>query len=212
MPRKFWVILAFGALTYECEQRRVELDELQREATATGGRVGGLDQALELIAAAEERRSAIAELLPYGTPDDWVAVGSATLFDEYERKVREIGRKLDPAIADEDIPRLRRQVQAVCVAGAPPLDAREDIPTFTRDPDDDPIVFSALRGDVDLLISDDKDVVPDRRSQTYRHEDHRLLAVTFGVLVEDHIDAAWADIDGSWLAVAHERLRVGEGG
>jgi predicted nucleic acid-binding protein len=150
--------------------------------------------------------------LDAGTPDDWVAVGSATLFDEYERKLREIGRKLDPAIVEEDIPRLRRQVQAVCVAGSPPIDPREAIPILTRDPDDDPIVFAALRADVDLLISDDKDVVPDRRFQTYQHEDHRLLAVTFGVLVEDHIDAPWADIDGSWLAVAHERLQVGDAG
>lgn len=100
----------------------------------------------------------------------------------------------------------------VCVAGSPPIDPREAIPILTRDPDDDPIVFAALRADVDLLISDDKDVVPDRRFQTYQHEDHRLLAVTFGVLVEDHIDAPWADIDGSWLAVAHERLQVGDVG
>jgi hypothetical protein len=45
------------------------------------------------------RRPALRELLPQGTPEDWVAIGSAPLFDEYERKLREVGRKLDPAFA-----------------------------------------------------------------------------------------------------------------
>jgi hypothetical protein len=120
LPRKFWIVLALGALTYEIEHRSLELDELEREAAATGGRLGGLDGARTALEAAGERRAALAELLPYGTPDDWVAVGSAPLFDEYERKVREIGVDLDPRLLPEDTPRLRRQVEAVCVAGAPP--------------------------------------------------------------------------------------------
>lgn len=209
MPRKFWVILALGALTYECNQRRLELEELEREAEATGGRVGGSERARALIEAAEFRRSALAELLPYETPDDWVAIGSAYLFDEYERKLREIGRRLDPTLEEEDIPRLRRQVQAICAAGAPPIDPREEIPMLTSDPQDDPIVFAALRADVDLLISDDRrHIVPDGRSHTYEHGDLHVLAVTFDALVADHLDVAWPEVDGSWLAVAYERLEA----
>jgi hypothetical protein len=34
------------------------------------------------------------ERLPYGTPDDWIAVGSRPLFDEYERKLREVAADL----------------------------------------------------------------------------------------------------------------------
>jgi hypothetical protein len=69
-----------------------------------------------------------------------VAVGSRPLFDEYERKVREIGRHFDPELDGDDARRLRRQMEAVCVAAAPPFPP-DQIPAFTFDPDDDPIVF-----------------------------------------------------------------------
>lgn len=32
MMRRFWVVLAFGALTYEVEHRQLELDELSQRA------------------------------------------------------------------------------------------------------------------------------------------------------------------------------------
>lgn len=36
MPRKFWLLLAFGALTYEVEHRRLDLDALRQESEADG--------------------------------------------------------------------------------------------------------------------------------------------------------------------------------
>jgi len=112
--RRFWVVLALGALTYEVEHRQLELDELSRQAERGRGVIRGVEKARVRIEEANGRRAALLELLPYGTPDDWVAIGSAPLFDEYERKLREIGRKLDPALRAEDIPRLRRQIEVVC--------------------------------------------------------------------------------------------------
>lgn len=141
--RKFFVILAYGAVTHEVEHRRLELEELAKEAECLGGAVRGLEPVENRLALLDDRCAALEELLPYGTPDDWVAVGSAPLFDEYERKVRETGHKLNPAIREEDIPILRRQIEALCVAAAPPFDTTTS-PPLTRDPTDDPLVYSAL--------------------------------------------------------------------
>lgn len=204
MARKFWIILALGGLTYEVEHRRLELDALVKEGEEAGGRVRGMQPALDRITLAEERRAALVELLPYGAPDDWVAVGSAPLFDEYERKLREIGKRLDPSLRDSDVPKLRRQVEAVCVAGCPPFDPLTS-PGLTRDPTDDPVVYTALRGNCDLLISDDSDIVPDRRAELYEHGDASVLAVTFNHLMHAHFPADEIDfdaIDGSWLVAA----------
>lgn len=204
LTRKFWIILALGALTYEVEHRRLELDALTDEAEKAGGKVRGLQLALDRITLAEERRAALLELLPYGVPDDWVAVGSAPLFDEYERKLREVGRKLDPELRDSDIPKLRRHAEAVCVAGCPPFDPVMS-PALTRDPEDDPIVYTALLGNCDLLISDDSHIVPDRQAELYNHGGASVLAVTFNQLLHAHFPTDEVDfdaIDGAWLVAA----------
>lgn len=201
--RRFWVILALGALTYEVEHRQLELDELSRQAEGTRGVVHGIENARIRIGEANDRRAALLELLPYGTPEDWVAIGSAPLFDEYERKLKEIGHKLDPDLRDEDVPRLRRQLEAVCAAGAPAF--RPDaVPALTKDPKDDQILYTALAGDADLLISDDKHLVPDRHEHPWEHDGRVVTAVTFDTLLNERLDTAnLSDIDGSWLAVAH---------
>jgi hypothetical protein len=136
MPRKFWVLLAFGGLVYQAEHRRLDLDALRLEAAAAGGALGGVETAERLIADAEERRALLSEHLPYSAPDDWVA-GSRPLFDEYERKVREIGRRFDPALDEDDARLLRSQTEVICIAAAPPFPP-DQIPAFTPDPDDDP--------------------------------------------------------------------------
>jgi predicted nucleic acid-binding protein len=203
MPRRLWVLLAFGALTYEVEHRRLDLGALRQESEAVGGTLGGLDRAEALIAHAEERAAVLAERLPYGVPDDWVAVGSRPLFDEYERKVREIGTRFDPRLDGDDARILRRQMEAICVAAAPPFPP-EQIPAFTGDPDDDPIVYGALLADADYLISDDrKHIVPGGEPTEYEHEDRRVLAVTFDYLVSELMpDIDWDDIDGALLMQA----------
>jgi hypothetical protein len=104
LMRRFWIVLALGALTYETEHRQLELDELSQQAEREGGVVRGTEKARTRIEEANDRRAALLELLPYGTPDDWVAIGSAPLFNEYEHKLREIGQKLDPALGDRTSP------------------------------------------------------------------------------------------------------------
>ena len=83
LPRKLWVVLAYGALTYQAEHLRLDRDELVQLAAAEGGEVlatGALD---ELVDSAERRRVVLAELLPYRTPSQYVAVGFASLFNEF---------------------------------------------------------------------------------------------------------------------------------
>ncbi len=129
MARKLWVLLALGAIASQIEHHCFTLEELRAEGEATGALPGGLDSIEAEAHAAERRRTALRELLPHDTPEHWVAVGGAAIFDEYERKVREIGRRLNPNVR---IHPLRRRLGAVCVAGSPSFD-REDSPSFTRD-------------------------------------------------------------------------------
>jgi hypothetical protein len=140
-----------------------------KEAKAAGGSVHGLELVEQRITLAEDRRAALEEPLPYDAPDDWVAVGSPALFDEYERKLREVGPRLSPTFRDTDVPVLRRQLEALCVAASPPFEARTS-PALTRDPEDDPIVYGALLADADYVIADDKDIVPDGIEHHYEHE------------------------------------------
>jgi predicted nucleic acid-binding protein len=205
--RKLWVVLAFGALTYEVEHGRLELDALGAQVDQEGGVVGGIENSLDRLERAGERRAALAERLPYGTPDDWVAIGSRPLFAEYERKLREIGTRLDPHLREEDIPLLRRQMEAVCVIAAPPF-PDSAVPSLTADPKDDPILYTALLADADLLISSDKHLVPDRKEELWEHEAGTVLALTFETLLADRLSQVdWDGIDGSWLALAHDHPR-----
>lgn len=132
--RRFFVILAFGAVTYEVGHRKLELDELVKEAV--------------------------------------------------------------------------RQVEALCMAGSPPFDPSTS-PALTRDPHDDPIVYSALLADADLLISDDRDIVPDGIEQFYEHGDRSTTAMTFNRMIERYFPAAevdFSEIDGSWLGLAYSAM------
>lgn len=200
LTRKFWILLAYGAATYRAEHLRLELEALEMEAANVGGEISGRESLERLTTQAERARAAIEEFIPVGTPSDWVAVGGVDLFSEYERKVEEVSGKLgvdpppDPALA-------RRQVEAVCVAAEPTFDPAE-VPALTTDPDDDLIVWTALSAGADLLISDDRDVVPDAAdgSRSYAHGDRTVLAVRFGHLVDNYLDSIdWSQIDGGML-------------
>jgi predicted nucleic acid-binding protein len=204
--RKLWIVLAFGALTYEVEHGRIGLDALRAQADREGGAVGGIERSLDRLESASDRRAALSERLPYGTPEDWVAIGSRPLFDEYERKLREVGTRLDPHLREEDIPPLRRQMEAVCVIAAPPF-ADSAVPSLTADPKDDPILYTALAADADLLISSDKHLVPDRKEELWEHESGTILALTFETLLADRLSGVdWDGIDGSWLTLAYHQL------
>jgi hypothetical protein len=96
MTRKFWLLLEVGALAYRAEHLRLELDALKAEAEREGGgEIHGAELLDALGTAAERRLATVRERLPYDAPQDWVALGSSVLFDEYHRKVREVGPMLN---------------------------------------------------------------------------------------------------------------------
>jgi predicted nucleic acid-binding protein len=209
MTRKLWLLLAIGALAYRAEHLRHELDALNAEAEREdGGEIHGAELLQGLAAAAEQRLAAVREHLPDDAPQDWVSLGSAVLFDEYERKVREVGAKLNPRVSPEMAPALRRQFEAICVSGPAPFDPGA-APGLTRDLADDAIVYRALLADADFLISDDRDIVPDGDERVYQHGEHRVLAVRFGRFIREHfrpVDLDWGAIDGTMLATAYGHL------
>jgi predicted nucleic acid-binding protein len=207
VPRKLWVVLAYGSLTYQVDHLRLDREALQKLADEQGGEALGLATIDRMIESAATRRIALGELLPGGTPDDYVAVGFASLFKEFERKVREIGTRFDPQIHAEDARAARRQFEAICAVGAPPFDPAS-VPALTRDPEDDPIVYGALLAGCDVLVSDDKDIVPDRVEQEYEHAGHRLRAVRLGRFIDEVFeptDFPWRQVQGAWLHQAFRR-------
>ena len=206
-PRKLWVVLAYGGLTHQAQHLQLDRELLAETAANEGGEVHADPVFDELVEIAEYRRAALGELLPYGAPDDYVAVGFTALFDEFERKVRDAGRKLDPTVRPEDAAKFRRQFEAICAVGPPPFDPAE-APALTRDPEDDPIVYGALLAGCDVLVSDDRDIVPDGISRDYEHAEHRLRATTFWKFVHDCFeppDFPWSQVDGAWLREALRR-------
>jgi hypothetical protein len=103
MARKLWVLLAYGALNHQVEHQHMELDLLRAEAETTATQPAGLKHSAVEAEAAERQRGILRELLPHNAPEQWVALGSAALFDEYERKVREIGKRLNPNVRETDV-------------------------------------------------------------------------------------------------------------
>jgi hypothetical protein len=65
-------------------------------------------------------------------------------------------------------------LEAVCVIAAPPFEDAE-VPALTTDPKDDPILFTALAGGADLLISSDRHLVPDRQEELWEHDGQKGL-------------------------------------
>ena len=87
---------------------------------------------------------------------------------------------------------------------APPF-GDADVPALTMDPKDDPILYTALVGDADLLVSQDKHLVPDKQQELWEHDGQTVLALTFETLLAERLDAVdWDQIDGSWLALAYD--------
>lgn len=206
--RKFLVLLALGALNHRAEHLGLELSALEAEAAATGGEVGGSHALDQLTAQAASRRAAIAERLPYGTTTEWVMSASGYMIDEFERKAKEVGPKFGREIDNAEATMLSTQLLALSVTAPDPLYVA-NVPILTADPKDDAIVHDALRINADYLISDDKHIVPRSAGGSYEYEfgEHRMLAMRFDYLLENHLDSIdWNEIDGSLLSEALKLL------
>lgn len=198
IPRKLWVLFAYGAAALRLEALTSDLEALVSEQSRSGGEIHEADA---LLGHARHEVARFEELLPVGTPDDLVLAGSAACWDEYERKAREVAARFDRKVDAKIANALRRRYQSVCTTAPTPAYAT-DVPPLTSDPDDDLLVFDALRVDADIFISQDTDVVPeaDDGSRDYGHGDKRLTAMRLEKFIEVCCSSVdWDQIDGSWV-------------
>ncbi len=152
--RRFWVLLAFGALAARRELARAEADALRKQSEIPGSESDG-PSADQLVRAADARYERLRGRLPAGCPDHWRLVCSRPLLNEYERKLRETGPKLNPAQRPQDVEIARRQIESVCADTTDDFDATA-IPRYTADRNDDPVVHTALIANATWLIADDR--------------------------------------------------------
>ncbi|MGD1059090.1 MAG: PIN domain-containing protein [Solirubrobacteraceae bacterium] len=206
--RRFWVLLALGALAARRDLARLEADALRVQAVAEGGRLGGL--ALEkLVDQAEAGYARLSEALPAGRPDDWRMVASRPLLAEYERKLREVGPRLDPNLRDTDIQAVRRQIEAVCADMTEDFDP-ELIPAYTTDRNDDPVIHTAVLAGATWLIADDKKHISTDPAgiteYTLPGSDRTVCALTFSRFLEHLTDVDLDDVDPGLIEVAFRPL------
>src|SRR5206468_332000 len=106
--RGLLILTALGGLTLRRHTIEEELRALREEGERLGVHVH--DAPYEgRLEAVERRREQMRDRLGMRAPDDLCLVGSRLLFDEVERKVREIGERFDPRLSDDAPARVRRQ-------------------------------------------------------------------------------------------------------
>ncbi|MGH2880152.1 MAG: hypothetical protein ACRDK4_11180 [Solirubrobacteraceae bacterium] len=132
----------------------MEADALRKHASLPGSEIHG-PSAESLVRDADARYKRLRGLMPLACPEDWRLVGSRPLLGEYERKLRESGPKLDPALRPEDVETARRQIQSVCVEMTDDFDPAT-VPRYTTDRSDDAVVHTALLANATWLIADDR--------------------------------------------------------
>lgn len=197
--RRFWVLLAFGALATRRELARAEADALRKQAEVPGSRQDGRS-ADALACEADARYERLRQQLPAGCPDHWRLVCSRPLMDEYARKLHDTGAKLNPALQPQDLEIARRQIDSVCADITDDFDP-DVIPRYTADRNDDAVVHTALLADATWLIADDrKHISTDPGGITEYHlpgSSRHVSAITFSRFLEhltdvdlDHIDPA----------------------
>jgi len=193
--RSLLILTALGGLTL----RRHTIEDELRALLAEGQRLGAAVHAEPYrgrIAAIERRRDQMRDSLGMRAPDDLCLVGSALMFDEVERKVREVGRRLDPRLSEDAPEMIRRQVERL-TAVVVDFDPREHLPAWTRDPADDYVIETAFRADAAAIISKDEDIVPVAPRTEWR-DDARGVAVSaywLSAFIEDEVNNSGFDID-----------------
>jgi hypothetical protein len=94
--------------------------------------------------------------------------------------------------------KVARQIQGLSIGA--PTPHYVVAPELTSDPDDDPIVYDALRFGVDFILARDTGIVPDKESAFFEHEGMTTTAYSYDYFVEENpFELAWDEIDGTRL-------------
>jgi predicted nucleic acid-binding protein len=194
--RRFWVLLAFGALAARRDLARAEADALRKQSEIPRSESDG-PSADQLVRNADARYERLRQRLPAGCPDYWRLICSRPLLNEYERKLREIGPKLNPAQRPHDVEIARLQIESVCAETTEDFDPAA-IARYTTDRNDDPVVHTALLANATWLIADDRKHIstdPDATTE-YRlpDSDRHVYAITFSHFL-DHLTEIDLDLD-----------------
>jgi predicted nucleic acid-binding protein len=193
--RNLLILTALGGLTLRRRTIEEEWSVLRREGERLGVDVydapflGKLD-------ALERRRDEMRDRLGMRAPDDLCLVGSRLLFDELERKVREVGARFDPRLSDDTPERVRRQVERLTaiVVG---FDPREQLRAWTTDPDDDYVIETAFRADAAAIIAMDAHLVPRGPRMQWVDESRGISVPAYwlSAFIEDEVNNSGFDID-----------------
>jgi predicted nucleic acid-binding protein len=136
--------------------------EILRETEEFGELLGSDTSALETSARAEA--AALAEVLPYDTPEDLYLVTSGPILTEVQRKlIDRFGHT--PAEAASK----RFALASIAVRLVPDFDAL-GVGRYTRDRSDDMIVHTALEGGADFIVTTDLDLLEDGEGTQYSDE------------------------------------------
>jgi predicted nucleic acid-binding protein len=167
---------------------------LEHEAAQLGGELRGPSFERELEGV-RQRREQLRDALPVRAPDDLCLIGSTRLFDEVERKVAQVGRRLDPQLP-EDAPAAARLIVEYLAAVMVEIDPHEQMPAHTTDPEDDYLIEMAYRADAFAIVSRDRAVVPER-TMTWTDERRGVSVPGYwqSAFVETHVENSGFTLD-----------------
>jgi predicted nucleic acid-binding protein len=193
--RSLLILTALGGLTMRRHTIEAELQALHDE----GERLGVAtyyDPYRGRLSAIERRRDEMRDRLGLRAPDDLCLVGSRLLFDEVERKVREVGHRFDPHLSDDAPTLVRRQVERL-TAILVDFDPHERLRAWTRDPDDDYVIETAFRADAAAIVSKDEDIVPVGPRMEWRDDARGVVVPAYwlSAFLEDEVNNSGFDID-----------------
>jgi predicted nucleic acid-binding protein len=160
--RSLVILTALGGLTLRQRTIEAEVRSLRQEGGRPGAEVHD-EPLLQRVEAVARRRDEFRDRLGMRAPDDLCLVGSRLLFDELERKVREVGQKFDPRLPNDAPALVRRQIERLR-AYVVEFEPAERMPAWTTDPDDDHIVETAFRAKA-RIVSRDAHLVPGGESR-----------------------------------------------
>jgi putative PIN family toxin of toxin-antitoxin system len=144
------------------------------------GELGGGDLS-ELAKSAEEEAAALAEVLPYDTPEDIHLVTSPPILNEVQRKlVERFGH------SPEEATQKRFVVAAIAIRIVPDFDLGT-LERYTRDRSDDMVVYTALEGRADYIVTTDNDLLEEGEGTRYssRGRGRFTVAYSLGAFAED---------------------------
>ena len=192
--RALLILFGLGALTLRERWLEEERLLLEREAARLGGELRGpsFERELENV---RQRREQLRDALPLRAPHDLCLVGSTRLFDEVERKVAEVGRRLDPQLPG-DAPAVARRIVEYLTSVMVDFYPHEQMPAHTTDPEDDYLVEMAYRADAFAIVSRDRAVVPER-TMTWTDERRGISVPGYwqSAFVEAHVENSGFALD-----------------